>query len=453
MPYRIVSSTASEQHPAGQRDVVRLLQDIAVIANKATSLQTALQRTIDRLCMHLGWPVGHVYLPHRTVNMEFESTPIWHWSTPDRFMTLQRVSDEVRFAPGLGLVGQVLETKRPVWSANVMAEPHFIRKADGLGVEAFLAVPIIVDNTVTGVLEFFALHTMEPHPSVIEVAANVGMQLGRVVERTRMLQLTEQYQQLQEAVERLTMIKAGPADIERAATVDSLTSALAHEISSPLYAARGALTLLMLDLQQQGINSPYTSIMSNELERVAAIIQQLRMTDIPTLSELLPHNLADVVDEALSLTLSERQEAGIHVSVAYDPTLPPVRCDKGQLQQILVHLVRNAIEAMPDGGTLTVSTVAAPRVALIKITDDGSGIPAELREDIFSPFCTTKSRPLGMGLPISAYLIKQQGAQLNLSRRQAVAPPCGLRCHASTHLVNDSSCHQHNFDKDIFPHA
>jgi PAS domain S-box-containing protein len=166
---------------------LQLLQEVTVAANEAVSLEKALQVCLERVCACTGWPIGHVYHFPEDSRGELTSTTLWHFRVRHRFEKFQQETQGVRFLPGSGLPGRVLLSGKPAWIKDVKEEPDFPRVAVAkqLGIGAALAFPVLTGKEVVAVLEFFATNTQEPDEALLEVMANIGTQLGRVIERTR----------------------------------------------------------------------------------------------------------------------------------------------------------------------------------------------------------------------------------------------------------------------------
>ena len=166
---------------------LRLLQKIAVAANEAQGVEEAFQNAVDEVCAHTGWPVGHVYVPAEDRPDVLEPTGIWHLDEPQRFETFRRVTEATDFAIGEGLPGRVLALGRPAWIVDVTKDANFPRAkhAEDIGVRGGFGFPVMVGQDVVAVLEFFSPQPAQPDETMLEVMANVGTQLGRVIERKR----------------------------------------------------------------------------------------------------------------------------------------------------------------------------------------------------------------------------------------------------------------------------
>ncbi len=166
---------------------VRLLQDVAVIANEAETLNEALQQAMDRICRHMGWELGHVFLADSFDNELFVESGIW--SVGDLgFETLREACRGGRFRPGEGLVGKILLNRQPAWVEFPSDEPRWsrLRELDGNTLTFALAFPILLGDQVVAVMEFFSRTAAEPDESLLQLMQNVGTQLSRVVERRRL---------------------------------------------------------------------------------------------------------------------------------------------------------------------------------------------------------------------------------------------------------------------------
>ncbi len=166
---------------------IQLFQEVAVAANQATSLDQALQTAVDRICRHIGWPVGHVYLPDPEVPGALVPTDIWHLEDTQRFATFRKITEVVRLAPGIGQPGQAMASGKPAWIADMILDVNTprTRLIRDIGVRAGFALPVLFGDEVAAVLEFFATEAIEPDEALLDVLHHVGTQLGRVVERVR----------------------------------------------------------------------------------------------------------------------------------------------------------------------------------------------------------------------------------------------------------------------------
>ncbi len=176
-----------ERRVAERTASVRLLQNIVLAANSATSFETALQTALHEICMFTGWSVGHAYVAKtegRTVHLT--PTGIWHIEHEQGMSRLRQAVESMRFDAKDGLPGRAVKARRPVWIEDVSRDRAFRRKAfcREAGLSAAMAFPVVLHEGVVGVLEFFAREPTHANVDIIEVLGHVGTLLGSVAERT-----------------------------------------------------------------------------------------------------------------------------------------------------------------------------------------------------------------------------------------------------------------------------
>lgn len=228
---------------------------------------------------------------------------------------------------------------------------------------------------------------------------------------TNVAQLEEHQRTLQA---RLHSVEAGMLQTARLAAVGQLAASVAHEINNPLYAARNGLYLIEDDLPPEIRRSPYWQMVGDQLTRIASIIERMRDFYRPPRGELVPYNINQLLEETLALAGLNLRTGAVQMIFAPAPDLPRVECNGDQLRQVFLNLVLNAIDAMPDGGTLTVRTIAGPTLAIIEVEDTGIGIAPDSRVHVFEPFWTNKPNGTGLGLSISAHIVTQHGGQIEV---------------------------------------
>jgi PAS domain S-box-containing protein len=169
------------------QEQLQLLEEIATSANQASSVQEAMQSTLDRVCAFTRWPIGHVYFAPEENTGPMESNSIWHLTGDDRFDQFREATERLDFPPGAGLPGRVFASRQPAWITDAMDDANFPRAplARQAGLRAAFAFPVLSRNEVVAVLEFFSEDTSAPQTAFLRIMAQIGAQLGRVVERVR----------------------------------------------------------------------------------------------------------------------------------------------------------------------------------------------------------------------------------------------------------------------------
>ncbi len=212
---------------------------------------------------------------------------------------------------------------------------------------------------------------------------------------------------------------------EQMAVLGALSAGLAHEIKNPLAGIKVAMEVLSRDVDLSDEDRSVVEKVSQEVVRLETLMKSFLNFAKPPVPQPIEIDVNALVNSTLALHAARRPAAGGRgeIKIAKElGRLPPVVVDPMQLQQVLLNLVINAIDAMPEGGVLTVRTEAEsdPAAVRIDVTDTGKGIDPALVEKIFEPFFTTKHGGSGLGLAISRKLIEQQGGALS-----AAAGPAG----------------------------
>ena len=166
--------------------VARLIQGVALATSATMDLSAVMQSCLDQICMHLDWPIGHVYLRTRASTDELSPAGIWHLQDPERFEALRKLTDEIPLTPGVGLPGRVLQSGKPEWLSTVRIDPDVPRSqlAADLGIRTGFAFPVLVGSEIAAILEFFSDQVVEHDESLIQIMIQISSLLGRVVERS-----------------------------------------------------------------------------------------------------------------------------------------------------------------------------------------------------------------------------------------------------------------------------
>jgi PAS domain S-box-containing protein len=209
---------------------------------------------------------------------------------------------------------------------------------------------------------------------------------------------------------------------ERLATLGELAAGVVHELNNPLTSITVYAEYLVRKLESQGIDSADIE----KLRRIGASAQRiLRFSrDLvqyarPSGKETEAVDLAGVVRQSVSICEHLVERGGVDLGVEVDPELPVVHAVAGQLEQVLINLITNAVHAVENGGKVVVrATTDGPGSVLIEVADSGPGVPEADRDRIFEPFFTTKpdGKGTGLGLPIVRNIVDQHRGQISVTR-------------------------------------
>jgi predicted signal transduction protein with EAL and GGDEF domain len=168
---------------------ISLLERIAVAANEAASVDDAMRHALDAVCRYAGWPLGHLLLVRDGASIGLlDSTGVWHDESNGRYEALRALTETIGFGIEVGLPGQVLRSALPAWAnagaPNAGDYPRMPLLVQ-LGLASLFAFPVVIGHEVVAVLEFFSRELQTPDESMLRLMAQVGTQLGRVIERRR----------------------------------------------------------------------------------------------------------------------------------------------------------------------------------------------------------------------------------------------------------------------------
>jgi PAS domain S-box-containing protein len=204
---------------------------------------------------------------------------------------------------------------------------------------------------------------------------------------------------------------------ERVMIAGRLGASLAHEINNPLQSVIGCLGLAEEILQDGAEVRRYLEIATEQLERAAGIVSQLR--DLSREAEAKkrePTDLNALVEKSLLLTRKRCQNQGVEVTWSPAADMAPVPLVPDRMQQVFLNLVLNAVDAMPEGGRLFVSTTPTeqPEGVYVRFVDTGVGIEADRLSQLFEPFHSTRPEGLGLGLYISKGIVEEHGGHIEV---------------------------------------
>jgi len=199
---------------------------------------------------------------------------------------------------------------------------------------------------------------------------------------------------------------------ERVAAVGQLASGIAHEIRNPLAAIKMSIHSIQ---QHHEKDKQLLSLMLSELERIDSIVSEFLLLAKPHEIQFQEQDICQLMNMIIPLMNIQAIRHNVSVLQEFADDIPLIRCDPNQLKQVFMNLIKNAIEAMPNGGNLHVQ-IRRPSSehVLIRFVDQGCGIPEEVIKRIGEPFFTTKEKGTGLGLMISHKIIEDHGGSMNI---------------------------------------
>ncbi len=358
-----------------EADSAKLVKAIAIASNETRAINDTLYFCIERICKFAGWPLGHLYLVAEKPDSGLVPTEIWHVGDPGKFDVFQKITGDTPMQAGVGLPGRVLASGDPEWIIDVTKDPNFprARLAENIGVKAGFAFPILIGREVVGVMEFFSTKAAEPDKEMLAIMAQIGTQLGRVLERKRALDQSEiSQEQLRNLYHRLQQVR----EEERTRTAREVHDHLSQLLTTI------KLELSLLD-KKLARNGPGTQ---------ESILQLLEMSDDAIQSvqriamDLRPPILDDLgLGEAIEWQVREfKTRTGIHCQFLDQMNGFELDLERSTtlfriFQETLTNIVRHS-----QATEVSVKLQVNKENISLEVQDNGCGITAEQIQNLRS---------------------------------------------------------------------
>jgi signal transduction histidine kinase len=199
-----------------------------------------------------------------------------------------------------------------------------------------------------------------------------------------------------------------------------LTSQIAHELNNPIYGIMNTLELLKTEIPPESKRRRILELSLSETQRLSEMLRSMLSFSKPEEEKRRPVKMNELVEGILLMMEKQMKEANIKMETYFDIEIPEIMASTNQMRQVMLNIIKNAKEAMPKGGTLTVRTSREDNKVLISIRDTGIGIPKEIRDKIFEAFFTTKQKVKGVGLGLSVCygIIKDHGGEIKVESEE-----------------------------------
>lgn len=301
---------------------------------------------------------------------------------------------DLKLKVGEGITGWVAETGKALLVGDTSKESRYVEVKQDIKSE--LAVPLTIDGKLIGVVNVDSVQLNAFDVQDLELLTLLSKQSALMIQNARLY-------------EKMVMLEEQTRRAERLAAVGELAAGVAHEIRNPL------TIIKMIFESGTALNTKDIEIIKEELERMGKIISHFLKFAKPSDPN---RELCDVNDGLANVLLLlthllDAKQIVLHRRLETD--LPKIHADPIQLRQVFLNVLMNSIEALPENGTIRVSSarVASGKIR-IKIEDNGSGMPKEVKDKLFVPFTTTKPTGLGLGLSIVKRIIKGHHGKIRI---------------------------------------
>ena len=354
---------------------------------------------------------------------------------PVRYEAFRQETERTRISPNRGIAGRVLAHAKPYWTE---AEPsHGISKRRKVRVEAGLksgfAVPVMVGRQVGAVLEFFSNEVYERDEELLEITTQVGVLIGRVIERQRN--------------ENILLDAKEEAELASRSKSEFLAN-MSHELRTPLNAIIGFSQIISEEAQGENGNATYREYAKHIynsghhlLDLINDILDITKIDSGNSVQHQESIDVASIIQSCVTM-VRERADAGgltLNVEVPGD-SMPALYADARQIKQILINLLSNAVKFTEPGGTVTIKAWHNTDGFVIQVVDTGIGIKSSDIPKALGRFqqidsdLNRKYEGTGLGLPLAKAMVEQHGGVLDLQSQIGVGTTVTVRQPAEREL-------------------
>ena len=314
------------------------------------------------------------------------------------------------------LMQYLTRLNRPVPTRDLLGDISSLEEQKILSCfEPGIVVPLIYQTRLTGVFAMSEkISGQEFQLDDLEFLSILGNQIAVAIENARL------YESERDAVIQLRTAQQQLLQSERLAALGDMSAKVAHEVNNPLGIIKNYVTLIQRSCKENSTATEYTSIVGEEIDRIARIIAQLLDFHRPAAMELRAINVVAILNSVIRLMDHQLASHSITVVRDYDSPEIMVNAAPESLKQVFLNLVINARDAMKEGGELTLSVHKRDNKVNLQFCDTGPGIPSEIIPRIFEPFFTTKddSGGTGLGLSVCYGIIKKHGGSITFTNRR-----------------------------------
>lgn len=381
------------------------LYEIGKVLASTLDLDEVLKKALKLLKDFLGYSLCSIFFLDREKNELYLKEIIGKDSVLDK---------ELRFRVGVdGIVGWVANTGEPLYVPDVSKDPRYIPGL--LGVKSEAAFPLKVRDQVIGVLNIESIEEGGFDDETLKVLFSFASQVSISLENARL------FSDLKETLKELRQAQDQIIQAEKLRALGEMASGVAHDFNNVLAVILGNIQLLVHQLDRLSLDEirEQLKIIERSSKDGAETVRRIQeFTGVRRDKEFVSLPINDIIKEVTTITQprwkDQAQAKGVQITLTTQlQDVPFIFGNASELREVLLNMIFNALDAMPQGGKITISTFAHTNWVEVRVTDTGVGMTEEVKKRVFDPFFTTKGvTNSGLGMSVSYGIIKRHGGEI-----------------------------------------
>jgi PAS domain S-box-containing protein len=409
------------------------VKQIGALANSTLNLDDVLQRILNGTLQSLNASAGMIFLKDtETKTLRWGS----HTGLSEEFVS--EYSDR-HIQHGEGLTGRIAQTGEPIYiQRDSSHDPRIARTViEKEGLNSFIGVPIFAAKDIVCVMNILTRPPEILSKDDVALVTAIGSHVGSAIRNAQLFEARkkaedslkkakdeieswnrELEERVKEKTEELVKSQEQLFQAEKLSSLGQLAAGLAHELNSPLTGLMSMTRNYRNKAEKDSEEYKHFSLMSNACEYMANIVNDFNTFASKSKGDHVECNLTEIIESSLSLVTNELKLKNIQLNKEYADELPAVKGDKTELQQVVLNIITNSIDAMTDNSRLVIKTGISrdKNGVMMEFIDNGCGIEKKDINKVFEPFFTTKphGKGTGLGLTVSYAIIKNHGGKITV---------------------------------------
>jgi signal transduction histidine kinase len=239
---------------------------------------------------------------------------------------------------------------------------------------------------------------------------------------------------IEEEVNQRLILERQLSQKEKLASLGNMIAGVAHEVKTPLAIIKTRIQMWQKAIRDtpeicEQISPESMQLVINETNRLSTLVKRLLIFSRPIDKKMKPTDINKLIREVVSFVSMGLNETDISVSLSLAPDLPMINTDESSVREVIINILDNSVEAMPDGGSIKISTAvdSENKKLVIEVDDQGEGISSDIIDKVFDPFFTSKETGAGLGLSISYQIIKAHNGEISFSENTGAGMKCIIK--------------------------